>query len=119
MVMLRPISQPSIFSTARSNNYNNNVYKRYEDCCPTSHNMMVPNVTRTEYNLMDINNDGYLSLMEENGKVKEDLKLPYEIDPELSEKIKAMFDEGKNLVVGTIGALGMEMVNAVKEEVGA
>lgn len=78
--------------------------------------MNVPNVTRTEYTLMDINDEGYLSLMEENGKMKEDLKLPYEIDPELSDKIKAMFDEGKNLIIGTIGALGMEMVNAVKEE---
>jgi translation initiation factor 5A len=78
--------------------------------------MNVPNVTRTEYTLMDINDEGYLSLMEDNGKMKEDLKLPYEIDPELSDKIKAMFDEGKNLIIGTIGALGMEMVNAVKEE---
>jgi translation initiation factor 5A len=77
---------------------------------------MVPNVTRIEYTLMDITDEGYLSLMTENGTMKEDLKLPYEIDAELSDKIKAMFEEGKNLVIGTIGALGMEMVNAVKEE---
>jgi translation initiation factor 5A len=40
--------------------------KKYEDCCPSSHNMNVPNVTRTEYQLLDILEDGYLSLLDEN-----------------------------------------------------
>ena len=90
--------------------------KKYEDCCPTSHNMNVPNVSRVEYSLMDITEEGYLSLMDENGNVKEDLKLPIEMEPELCEKIQKMFNEGKQVLVGTIGALGFEMVNAVKED---
>ena len=69
--------------------------KKYEDCCPTSHNMMVPNVTRQEYSLLNLDDEGYLSLMEETGKMKEDLKLPEEIDPELAALIKKMFAEGK------------------------
>lgn len=42
---------------------------------PTSHNMYVPYVTRVEYNLLDIDKDGYLTLMKEGGETKEDLKV--------------------------------------------
>merc|ERR1712118_450588 len=35
--------------------------KKYEDLCPTSHNVEVPFVKRTEYTLMDIGGDGNLS----------------------------------------------------------
>ena len=42
---------------------------------PTSHNMYCPEVIRKEYMLMDINKDGYLSLMdEEDGSLNEGLK---------------------------------------------
>jgi translation initiation factor eIF-5A len=50
--------------------------KKQEDSCPTSHNIYVPNVKRTEYTLIDIADDGFLSLMDEDGGTKEDLKLP-------------------------------------------
>jgi translation initiation factor 5A len=54
--------------------------KKYEDSCPTSHNMDVPNVVRLEYQLIDIADDGFLSLMTEDGSTKEDLKLPADED---------------------------------------
>ena len=54
--------------------------KKYEDSCPTSHNIDVPNVVRKEYQLVDIANDGFVTLMEEDGSQKEDLKLPTEVD---------------------------------------
>ncbi len=60
--------------------------KKHEDSCPTSHNIDVPNVTRTEYNLIDIADDGFLSLMNEDGSTKEDLKLPTDED---SEEVKS------------------------------
>jgi hypothetical protein len=38
------------------------------------------------------------------------------MDPELCDKIKSMMAADKNLCVMTIGALGIEMVNGVKED---
>merc|ERR1719225_769705 len=49
--------------------------KKYEDLCPTSHNVEVPFVNRTEYQLLDITDDR-VSLLLENGDTKEDLNLP-------------------------------------------
>ena len=37
--------------------------KKYEDMCPSSHNCDVPNITRTEWTLVDISDDGFVSLM--------------------------------------------------------
>ncbi|KAG7271707.1 hypothetical protein CRUP_001291 [Coryphaenoides rupestris] len=42
--------------------------KKYEDICPSTHNMDVPNLVGLE--------DGYMSLLKDNGDQKEDLKLP-------------------------------------------
>lgn len=50
--------------------------KTYEDSAPTSHNVDVPFVTKKEYNLVDVANDGFLVLMQDDGSTKEDLKLP-------------------------------------------
>jgi len=50
--------------------------KKYEDISPSTHNMMVPNVTRKEYSLMDISDDGFVTIMDDNGTTREDIKLP-------------------------------------------
>merc|ERR1719487_1459623 len=41
--------------------------KKLEDLCPSSHNMNVPNVTRTEYPILDCDDEGFLSLMNADG----------------------------------------------------
>ncbi|KAI7745789.1 hypothetical protein M8C21_020475, partial [Ambrosia artemisiifolia] len=38
--------------------------------------MYVPHVSRTDYQLIDISKDGFVSLLTENGNTKDDLKLP-------------------------------------------
>merc|ERR1712146_870563 len=51
--------------------------KKYEDLCPTSHNMDVPFVKRTEYQLLTADAaSGEVSLLLETGETKDDLNLP-------------------------------------------
>merc|ERR1712139_369957 len=51
--------------------------KKYEDLCPSSHNLDVPFVKRTEYQLLTADEDtGEVSLLLESGETKDDLNLP-------------------------------------------
>ena len=44
--------------------------RKYEDICPTSHNVDVPHVTKREYPVLDISDDGFCSLMCDDGSTK-------------------------------------------------
>jgi translation initiation factor 5A len=55
--------------------------KNYEDMAPSSHNIYVPIVVKNELALLDINSDGYLTMMNDEGEQKEDLKVE---DPEVT-----------------------------------
>ncbi|SCW00167.1 LAFE_0B10924g1_1 [Lachancea fermentati] len=85
--------------------------KKLEDLSPSTHNMEVPNVKRTEFQLLDID-DGYLSLMTMDGETKDDVRAP---DGELGEGIQSAFDEGKDLMVTIISAMGEEAAISFKE----
>merc|ERR1712187_669870 len=51
--------------------------KKLEDLCPTSHNLEVPFVKRTEYQLLNADaSTGEVSLLLEDGGTKDDLNLP-------------------------------------------
>merc|ERR1712070_1254172 len=51
--------------------------KKMEDLCPSSHNLDCPFVVKTEYQLLSADFDtGEVSLLLENGDLKEDLNLP-------------------------------------------
>lgn len=78
--------------------------KKVEDLTPSSHNCDVPHVSRTEYTLIDISDDGFCSLMLESGETKDDLTLPSGTDEldKLAIQIKADFDEGKELIVAVL-----------------
>jgi translation initiation factor 5A len=85
--------------------------KKMEDLCPSTHNMDVPNVRKTEYPLLDID-DGFMSLMAEDGSTKDDVKVP---DNELGQKLEADFHEGKDLIVAITASMGQEHCLAYKE----
>ncbi|XP_035547097.1 eukaryotic translation initiation factor 5A-like isoform X3 [Juglans regia] len=50
--------------------------KKLEDIVPSSHNCDVPHVSRADYQLIDISEDGFVSLLMDNGDTKDDLRLP-------------------------------------------
>eukprot|EP00877_Chromochloris_zofingiensis_P013379 jgi/Chrzof1/8295/Cz03g05070.t1 len=90
--------------------------KKYEEMTPSSHNMEVPNISRTEYTLLDVNEEGFVTLMAENGDTREDLSLPKGTDEsdKLAEQIRDMYSNGQELVVSVLKAMGEEMINSVK-----
>lgn len=82
--------------------------KKLEDIVPSSHNCDVPHVTRTDFQLIDISEDGFVSLLSDNGNTKDDLRLPS--DDQLLTQIKDGFGEGKDLVVTVMSAMGEEQI---------
>jgi translation initiation factor 5A len=90
--------------------------KKYEDLTPSSHNCDVPHVNRQEYNLIDIAEDGFVSLMDDTGNTKDDLSLPKGTDDaeKLAEQLKKDFEDGKDLVVTVTKAMNEEMISSVK-----
>ncbi|KAA8573879.1 hypothetical protein EYC84_005429 [Monilinia fructicola] len=86
--------------------------KKLEELCPSTHNMDVPNVSRIEYQLLDITDDDFLSLMSEGGDLKDDVKLP---DGEVGQKIRALFDSEKDTNVIVLTAMGEQLAIDGKE----
>jgi len=87
--------------------------KKLEDLCPSTHNMDVPNVRRQEYQLLDVTDDGFLSLMSDDGGTKDDVKVP---EGEIGDKIKKLFQEdGKDTNVIVLTAMGEETAIDCKE----
>ncbi|KAJ2467457.1 translation initiation factor eIF5A [Coemansia sp. RSA 2322] len=85
--------------------------RKYEDMSPSTHNVDVPNITRAEFVLIDIA-DGFLSLMDDTGEMKEDVKVP---EGELGDKLNEDFEGGKELLVTILRAMGEEAAISFKE----
>jgi len=85
--------------------------KKLEDLCPSTHNMDVPNVRRTEFQLINID-DGFLNLMSTDGATKDDVKVP---EGDIGTQIAGDFDDGKDLLVTIISAMGEEAAISFKE----
>ncbi|KAI8140127.1 eukaryotic translation initiation factor 5A-2 [Fennellomyces sp. T-0311] len=85
--------------------------KKLEDLSPSTHNMDVPNVVRREYSLINID-DGFLSLMLDDGSTKDDVKLP---EGEVGAQMEADFEEGKELLVTVVASMGEEHALSFKE----
>ncbi|XP_016134411.1 eukaryotic translation initiation factor 5A-1 [Sinocyclocheilus anshuiensis] len=84
--------------------------KKYEDICPSTHNMDVPNTKRNDYQVVDIT-EGFLSLMMDNGDVREDLRVP---EGDLGKEIESKFAAGEEMLVTVLSAMGEESAVAVK-----
>jgi len=86
--------------------------KKLEELVPASHNNDVPHVLRQDYTLLDITDDGFVSLMDDGGNEKADLKIP---NDDVGDSLRKQFDDGVELVVTVLKSMGEELVCAVKE----
>jgi len=86
--------------------------KKYEDMSPSTHNMDVPNVKRVEYSCIDVTDEGFLSLMDDAGTVRDDLHCNN--NPELLDEITKKFNDGDEFMVTVLSAMGKEVPMAIK-----
>lgn len=72
--------------------------------------MDVPRVNRLEYQVIGLL-DGFLSLMNENGDTRDDLKVP---DNELGKEIETKVEAGDDILVTVLSCLEHEHVIGLK-----
>ncbi|XP_042244801.1 eukaryotic translation initiation factor 5A-2 [Thunnus albacares] len=84
--------------------------KKYEDICPSTHNMDVPHVTRKDYQVIGVS-EGFLTLMDDGGETREDLRVP---PGDLGKEIEKKFDDEEQFVATVLRALDEEQVVGTK-----
>ncbi|RUS80057.1 hypothetical protein EGW08_012174 [Elysia chlorotica] len=85
--------------------------RKYQTMLPSSHNMNVPIVTRTDYLLVDAGT--FLSLMDEKGHLRYDIRCP---DGDLGDAVRTKLasNADEDIIVTVLGAMGEEMVLELK-----
>ena len=88
-------------------------HKKYEEMSPAHANVEVPVVVKREYLVLDVDG-GYLSLWDRDlGATKDDVKVP---EGEVGKRVAEVWKRGgKDVLVVVVWAMGMEMVDGVKE----
>mmetsp|Transcript_24990 Transcript_24990/g.28604 ORF Transcript_24990/g.28604 Transcript_24990/m.28604 type:complete len:161 (+) Transcript_24990:128-610(+) len=90
--------------------------KKLEDMVPGSHGTTVPVVKKSEWEIIDIDEEGAMTLMDEAGNQKVDVNLP-NIPDGFGEEIRDAWDGGENTVMVTVQqAVGEEQIIAYKKE---
>jgi len=84
--------------------------KKLEDICPSTHNMNVPNVTRKDYQMVNID-DGFAELMDDDGEPKDDLKVP---EDDIGKEVTQKFNDGEQFSVTVLSACGEERIVGTK-----
>jgi translation initiation factor 5A len=87
--------------------------KKYQESSPTSHNLMQPVITKQDYQLVELDEDDFLTLLDENGSVREDLTLDSD-DNDLTSRLKEDFKAGKEIMVTIQKCLQKEKVISYK-----
>ena len=111
-------AKPGKHGSAKATIVGNDIFtnKRHEDTAPTSATMQVPNVTKGEYEVADINDDDdFVSAILEDGDLKMDLKLPTD-DEETYKILKKCWDErgDKQVFFTILKACGQEKYIAAR-----
>ena len=74
---------------------------------------MQPVITKEDYQLIELDDDNFLTLLDDNGSVREDLALDNE-DIELNTRLKEEFKNGKELSVTVQKCVQKEKVISFK-----
>jgi translation initiation factor 5A len=94
--------------------------KKMEDLVPSSHTTAGPFVKKEEFQCIDVDEDGFLTVITGDGDTRSDLKLPSEMQPEppgateLSNKIKEQLKAEKDFYVIVQSACGKEQIMDIK-----
>merc|ERR1719201_2948722 len=98
--------------------------KKYEDLCPSSHNMNIPFVKRTEFQVLTADEDtGQVSLLLESGETKDDLNLPDRVtvgeptddDKKIAKELVEAMEKGeKTVIAAVLAACGVEKIVGFK-----
>lgn len=91
--------------------------RKFQDVCPVSHSKDSPNISRTEWTVMSLDDDGYVSMIDKTGKMRQDLKLPSEDEDDeiVSSRVKNGLADGKTILITVLGAMGIEKIEDAKE----
>mmetsp|Transcript_25512 Transcript_25512/g.37855 ORF Transcript_25512/g.37855 Transcript_25512/m.37855 type:complete len:160 (+) Transcript_25512:121-600(+) len=89
--------------------------KKLEDMVPSSHGTTVPIVVKSDWEIIDIQDDGELTLMDEGGNQKVDVNLP-SIPAGYGEEIREAWNEGENTIMVSVqAAVGEEAIVGYKK----
>ena len=91
--------------------------KKLEDMIPSTHGTTVPIVVKTEWEIIDIEDDGAVTLMDEAGNQKTDINLP-SVPDGMDDEIRDAWSGGENGVMVTVqAAVGIEQIVSYKKVV--
>jgi translation initiation factor 5A len=88
--------------------------KKYEDICPSTHNMQVPNVKRKEMFATGIDEDHYVTIQDLSNP---DDEIFIKADnPDQAAEINKMIEEDGQCIVNVLSSMGQEKIHAVARD---
>lgn len=88
--------------------------KKCEDLCPSTHNMNVPVVKRTDLTMIALDEDGFITLMDDSGETRQDLNVKDNVHEDVKESLTTMFEEEGEAQVTVVSAMDFEQIQTVK-----
>lgn len=72
----------------------------------STHNVSIPNVSRSELQCIDIDDEGFMTLLLESGDTRSDIQVP---DGDVGKQIQKYHEEAKDFSVTILKAIGREL----------
>ena len=92
--------------------------RKYEDSVPTSHNVEVPIIKRSEWQAIAVDGEGYVTLMDDKANTRSDLRLPDETenDEVVAKRIQSALDDGRDCFITVLASMGIEKIAEVTKD---